>query len=149
MGELSALPSRTAGRTLNSINTATFSSSPECLDSSFYFYLIHSPVLLKSTKHQPGHQQPYYHRLRVSGSCNPIVWMSLCQFCSLSLLPQTMFDSVFSLLSAAETEPRLGLARLASTSAGTQRGGKLLYHGSAHLSLAGCVGDHESDIIKG
>lgn len=64
-------------------------------------------------------------------------------------LPQMMFDSVFSLLSAAETEPRLGLARLASMSAGTQWGGKLLYHGSAHLSLTGCVGDHKSDIIKG
>lgn len=64
-------------------------------------------------------------------------------------LPQTMFDSVFSLLSAAETEPRLGLARSASKSAGTQREAKLLCHGSAHLFLAGCVGDHKSDIIKG
>lgn len=53
--ELFALPfcflTRAASRTLSSINTADLLFEPPVLDSSFCFYIIHLPVLLKSTKH--------------------------------------------------------------------------------------------------
>lgn len=58
-------------------------------------------------------------------------------------LTQMMFDFVFSLPSAAESEPSLGPVCLASESAGTRGEGKLLSTGLPSSSLCS-VGDQKS-----
>ena len=50
-------------------------------------------------------------------------------------LTQAMFDFVFSLPSAAETEPSLGPACLANESAGMKGEGKLLHNRAAQQTL--------------
>lgn len=59
-------------------------------------------------------------------------------------LTQMMFHFVFSLPSAAETEPSLGPACSASESAGTKGAGRLLRDRAAQLFLAESAGDHKS-----
>lgn len=58
-------------------------------------------------------------------------------------LTQMMFDFVFSLPSAAETEPSLGPVYLANESAGTRGEGKLLSTGLPSSSLCS-VSDQKS-----
>lgn len=59
-------------------------------------------------------------------------------------LTQMMFDFVFSLPSAAETEPSLGPVCSANESAGMKGEGKLLCNRAAQLFFTNSAGDQKS-----